>query len=311
MATPRVSDEPSTQRQYATQLALSAALAQAIRSLWSATTPTASDGAWEDFRGALQAVMPRYSTAAAVVSLDNYRAGRLAAGIGGEPRIELIPEVSPAKIDAGLDWAARLRDAQADLAGELDDLVAVETRMLARVDAAMNKAMLDEGREQTLSAVEGDEMALGFRRVPRPGACAWCLLLAFRKTSRKGLASEFTRYGNPGTMGGDEHWGVFKSRASAGQIPPNEKGEVNRFHNGCHCVVEPIFSAEFNVPPWLRDMSDLYDESPGGLNGFRRALDALRRGDEPEAAPVPDLTPNVAQARQVAAIASLLTSLSA
>lgn len=309
MATPRVSDEPSTQRQYATQLALSAALAQAIRSLWSATTPAASGSAWEDFRSALHAVVPRYSTAAAVVSLDNYRAGRLSAGIAGEPHIQLAPEMPLEKIDAGLEWAARLREVQADQAAELASL---EEQILARALAAMDKAMLDEARGQTLRAVEADDKALGFRRVPRPNACAWCLLMAIRKTSRRGLASEFTSYGDPSGpgMGGDEHWGVFKSREAAGQIPPNEKGEVNRFHNGCHCVVEAVFSTDFVAPGWLQGMSDLYDASDGGLNGFRRALNARRRGIEVAADPIPAHVPNVAQERQVAAVAALLAGLS-
>lgn len=254
--------------------------------------------------------MPRYSTTAAVVSLDNYRSARLSAGIAGEPHIPLIPEMPLEKIDAGLEWAARLQEAQADQAIALAE---IEEQIFTRVHAAMDKAMLDEAREQTVRAVEGDEKALGFRRVPRPGACAWCLLMAIRKTSRKGLAAEFTRYGDPSGpgMGGDEHWGVFKSRASAGQIPPNEKGEVNRFHNGCHCVVEPVFSTDFVAPGWLQDMSNLYDDSEGGLNGFRRALSERRRGVEIDADPTPIHVPNVAQERQVAAIAALLSGLSA
>lgn len=306
MATPRVSDQPTTQRQYATQLALSAALTQAVRSLWASTTPLGSGDAWEAFRAALQAVVPRYATSAAVVSLDNYRSARSAAGVVGEARITLLGDVPASKVNAGLDWAARLRDIEADQAKTLAE---IEAKILDRVDAAMNKAMLDEARAQTVAAVEGDDRALGYRRVPRPDACYWCIELAIRKTSRTGLAADFKRYGSGGVMEGDEHWGVYKSRASAGQIPPNDSGEVNRFHNNCNCVVEPIFSTDFAVPPWLQDMSALYDTT--GAKDFRKALSALRRGDDPAPDPRPVLPSPAAQTEQVAAIADLLARLAA
>lgn len=298
MATPKVSDRPATQRQYATQLALSAALAQAIRSLWGSTSPTSSEAAWDAFAAALRAIVPQYGQAAAVISLDNYRLARQAAGITTTPTLPRITATPVSKIDAGLAWAKR---AEAELAD-------MEAAILQRIDSAMQKALLDEARETTVAAVEGDEMALGFRRVPRPDACAWCLALATRRTSRRGLARNFTRYGTPGTMGGDEHWGVYKSRAAAGQTPAGA-AQLNRFHNNCHCVVEPIFSADFAAPPWLRDVADLYDDSDD-FNHFRRIIEARRRGESsPDPRPLQPL-PSTSPA-QVSAVANLLASLDA
>lgn len=303
MATPRVSENPSTQRQYVTQLTLSAALGQAIRTLWTAITPTASEASWGAFSTATQAVVPQYAQAAAVTSLDNYRMTRLGAGLTDVP---MLPHITPppvSKIDAGLAWAKRVELDQAKTLAE------IEVAILGRVDAAMQKVLMDEARETTIEAVEGDEKALGFRRVPRPDACAWCISLAIRKTSRVGLAADFKRYGVPGVMAGDEHWGVFKSRASAGQTPEGA-AEINRFHNNCNCVVEPIFDASFVVPAWLQEASDLYDDTDGGLNGFRRALNAQRRGEvAPD--PRPELPAPSAKPEQVAAIADLLSGINA
>lgn len=306
MATPTVSDQPTTQRQYVTQLALSAAVAQAIRTVWTATAPLSSEDAWGAFSAALQAVMPQYGQVAALTALDNYRVARREAGITTTLRAPRPTPMPASKIDAGLDWARRaMQEIEAEQAETLAEL---EAAVLKRAEAAMQKALMDEARETTIEAVAGDERALGYRRVPRLDACAWCLALATRRTSRRGLSKNFDRYGTPGSMGGDEHWGVYKSRAAAGQLPAGSK-QINRFHDNCHCVVEPIFSTDFEVPAWLADVADTYSAADN-FNHFRRIIEARRRGQD-----VPDPTPIIpapsAQPAQVAAIADLLGGIDA
>lgn len=302
--TPQVSENAATQRQYVSQLTISAALAQAIRTLWAATSPVSSDAAWDSFSAAVHAVVPQFSNAAAVTSLDNYRATRLAAGITDVPPLPRITSAPVSKIDAGLDWAQDLRRIADEQAVELAE---IEAKILGRVDAAMQKVLADEAREITVAAVAGDEKALGFRRVPRPDACAWCLALAIRTTTRKGLAADFKRYG-PGTMGGDEHWGVFKSRASAGQLPEGA-ADLNRFHNHCNCVVEPIFDHAFVPADWLVDVAGIYDDADD-FNHFRRTIEARRRG-EVVADPRPELPAPSVNPAQVVAIADLLGGINA
>lgn len=301
MAIPRVSENPATQRQYATQLALSLALTQALRTLWASTAPLASENAWDTFAASVRAVVPQYGQTASVTALDNYRAARVRAGATTTPKLPKIGTAPAGKIDAGLDWARRaIEDINAAQANEL---AAIEASIQKRADAAMQKVMLDEARETTVAAVEGDERALGYRRVPRPGACAWCLALATRKTTRRGFAKDFARYGTPGAMGGDEHWGVYKSRAAAGQVPVGSAA-INRYHNGtCRCVVEPIFSTDFVVPEWLQEVDDLYQASDD-FNHFRRQIEARRRGEAPD--PEPILPAPAVAPERVAAIADLL-----
>lgn len=307
MATPRVSDQPATQRQYATQLALSAALTQALRTLWASLNPLASDASWDAFAASVRAVVPQYGQVASVTALDNYRAARSAAGVTTAPKLPKITPVPASKIDAGLAWARRAAaDAEREMAA---DLAKFEAAILERAEAAMQKALMDEARETTIEAVEGDDKALGYRRVPRPDACAWCLALATRKTTRRGLAKDFKRYGTPGVLGGDEHWGVYKSRAAAGQTPVGSS-EINRFHRRCHCVVEPIFSTGFVVPEWLQEVDDLY-QSTDDFNHFRRVIEARRRGEPAPADPAPLLPAPAASEVQVAAIANLLGGIDA
>lgn len=310
MATPHVSDDPATQRGYVAQLALSAAVAQAVSQLWAVTRPLSSQESLQTFSEAVRALVERCGAASRLFAADQYRSTRTSLGI--ESPIALNIEASPevvAKVDANVVWLAEWQKQSQDFLAE------VEAQILADTQAAMEKAVADEGRALVIEAVAGDEKALGFRRVARPDACAWCLTLAIRRTTRTGLAKDFKRYGSGGVMDGAQHFGVYKSRATAGQLPAGASG-INRYHPKCHCTVEPVFAVgEQTVPDWLLEMAALYDNAPsngsGALNDFRRALRAQRRGEDVSPDPTPLLPATAAQEAQVAAIADLLSRLSA
>ncbi len=312
MAAPRVSENAATQSQFVAQLAITAALTQALGAAWESVSARPLDEALASFRAAARALTVQWAQAGQVITLDNYRAARSQAGVTTvlqQPRLVAVPE---SKIGAGIAWAERGAQDLIDAKAEADQISA---RILNRVQAASDKVAADSMREITMLAVEGDEMALGYRRVPRPDACAWCLILATRTTQRAGFARDVARPGSRnlrGVGGGLEHWGVYKSRASAGQVPPNDKDEINRFHDHCHCAVEPIFSVVQQPEPWVLAARDLYDQT-GSLNAFRRALNAQRRGEDapPPTAPNPFVvSPAMAEA-QAAAISDLLAGLNA
>lgn len=261
MATPTVSENPEVQRHYLAQAALAASLSSALDEMWSLVDPLASVEAMDAFRAGVFALVEQFSTASVAMSSDYYAQVRRAAGVQGAFRPRLVETPPRSLVDAGIDYALRT---QAEAA-------AIEAAIMERVHKTMEKAVLDAGRAQLVQAVEGDDRALGFRRVARPGACYWCLSLAVRASTR-------------GTDG-REHIGVYKTRASAGQLPA-AAAEVNRYHNNCHCTVEPVFSTAENLPDWLLEMKQLYADSTlnskrgESLNDFRRALGARRRGDE-------------------------------
>lgn len=301
MATPRVSETPATQRNYLAQLTISAALAQAVREMWGIVSPLSSADAMQAFRGGTVAVVDHFAQAAVVTASDHYRAARLDAGVRGDVRLPPINSPDPAKVAKELDWIERRRlDVEAEQAAFMAE---VEATILGEAVEALEKVVADEARAFTVAAVEGDEQALGFRRVPRPDACAWCLALATRKTRREGLAKDFGRYG-AGGLGGDEHIGVYKSREAAGQLPPNTAGEVNRYHFNCHCTVEPVFATSAEVPVWLQDIGALYGQTDD-FNHFRRVIEARRRGEAPDD-PTPAILPIAARPDSTAALADLL-----
>lgn len=293
MATPpRVSEDALTQRHYLTQLALSAALLQAVRELWAATKPSSSPESLRSFREGVFVMVTQFSQAAASLAMDYYADARRNAGITDVPQLRLVPTPPRSLVDAGLDWAERAIGPDS------------EARFLSRVEAAAQKAVLDTSREQVIASVAGDDLALGFRRVARPDACAWCLTLTMRRSTRGST--------------GDQHVGVYKTRASAGQtLSPNTLGEVNRYHDNCHCGVQPVFAiGDAGLPDWMADIQRLYETSTAGsksgdrLNDFRRALAAIRNG-ETASSPLPDLPPVVSQQERLNLLAGLLADIGA
>lgn len=299
MATPpRVSENPATQRNYVAQLTIAAALSVAVRRLWESLNPLSSSDALAAFGAGARAIVEQFAQAAVVVAGDNYLATRHAAGFTDPIRLPAVSSVPAAKVDKELAWIERQIAA---------DMAAIEAQLLKEADEAFQKAVADEARQFTVDAVAGDERALGFRRVPRPDACAWCLLLATRKTTRRGFAKDVKGVGR---HGGDKHFGVYKSRASAGQLPAGATSQVNRYHFNCHCTVEPVFDPAATVPDWLQDAADLYDTTPDGLNGFRRALNAQRRGETPpDPTPILPASTTSGQREHAAAVAGLLAQI--
>lgn len=297
MATPQVSENPEVQQNYLTGLALGASVTQAVEALWSATQPLASAEAMARFGNGLFIVASQFGGVAASLGEDYYRSMRREAGI--TTTIKLPEPVLPtrAEITADIGWATRER---LELA---DDVDAAFQAVLADMQAETEKAVLDVMRTRVVQAVEGDENALGFRRVCRPGACYWCIALAIR-TSTRGID--------------DQHYGVYKTRLSAGQMPSGS-GELNRFHTKCKCVVEPVFAPADTIPGWLADLKTLYADSTAdsakgeSLNDFRKALRAHRNGEEspPPEAPVSLPTSNPAAAQIVAILDRLDTSMAA
>lgn len=262
MAT-RVSENPEVEAHYATQVALTAGLFAALRRLWPVVNPLTGPAAEARYRDGVAAVVDQFSLASISLSADYYEDMRAGADIDTPFRFEIIDPPARDLIDASIDWAL---SAQADI----DE---IEAAIQGRIEAASQKAVADAGRSQVMGAIAGDERALGFARIAQASGCAFCLTLAMRRD-------------------GEGRLGVYKSRETAGQLPPNTTSEVNRYHNNCHCQVIPIFEPGYELEPHLAELDALYDESTANskrgerLNDFRRALTAMRSGaDAPTSTP--------------------------
>ncbi len=258
MATQTVSENQEVESHYATQAALSAALLAALRRLWPAIEPLSDSASMEFYRDGVAGLVERFAQASISLSADYFEDMRAQAGISTAFRTPIVDPPPRSLVDAGLDWAQSAKT-------QMDDYAA---QFQARVEAATQKAVADAGRSQVIAAVEGDDLALGFARVAKPDACAFCLTLAIRRTRPK--------------EGAPARPGVYKSRETAGQLPPNEVGAINRYHDNCNCVVVPVFSMDYELEPHLAEAERFYadatanSESGQLLNDFRRALATQR-----------------------------------
>jgi hypothetical protein len=177
----------------------------------------------------------RYAPASATLSVQHYEAARNAAGVRTpfRPTAAHVPPLE--QIGRTVDWAAQ------PLWGSQPDMATAQTRL----EGAVEKLVLDVGRETTVENVQRDRMARAWAREAKPGACYFCSLLATRGA-------------------------VYKTSATAGD-------ESNRFHDHCRCVVVPVFGVyepTAQARQWQQEHADLKKEFGGvSMNLWRQHVE--------------------------------------
>lgn len=239
---PRVSENPEVQSHYLTQLGLTTALFAALRRLWPTLEPDRLQKTYPTFVRGAAAVTGRYSQAAVSLNADFYDAMREQAGLGSRFSVPVIEPLAGPQIEA------YLKKATADFLAEAEVETAKIVESIQReADATMQKVVMDAGRNELIAAIEGDREAHGWARVTKPGACAFCLMLATRGP-------------------------VYLAKQTASF----------EAHKSCHCTVQPLFGNHYEAPAHVREALALWRDSTSGLSGkaairaFRRAVDAQR-----------------------------------
>lgn len=230
----------------AAQGALTGALSADLASVWAQTDT--SDPSWlTRFVLLVAAVVHRYGLASGSLAAQTYTAERTAAGAGTPFRVALAPLPPPDQIAATVGWAT------APVRAEQPDLGLARTQL----EGAVDRLVLDVGRRTLTDAVSQDRAAKGWARLTRPGACSFCRLLATRGA-------------------------VYKSDRTAGRDASARfvgEGEF-KFHNHCHCYVEPLFTTYEPTAQARADLA-LYKQVTKGLSGVD-ARNAFRRAVESE-----------------------------
>lgn len=130
------------------------------------------------------------------------------------------------------------------------------TLALVEVSGAASRHVLDGGRSELITAASVDDLAVGFARVTDADPCDFCAMVASRGP-------------------------VYRSRAAAGGAA-NDRftgAGQDKFHDGCACTIEPVYSTTADWPGRAREFQALWAESTKGLYGaearraFRRALE--------------------------------------
>lgn len=275
MATPPpVSDTPEVAEHYATQVALTASLMAAIRRLRPQLTADPSD----EYLALVAALVDYYALSSISESADHYEDMRELAGILAP---FVLPLVDPPEEDA-IEAAILAALAGADLAPDLDETEIIDA-VQNLIEGITQSLVMEAGRDQLWTAIESDPEAAGWARVTRPGACAFCRMLATRgavyKTER---SASFQAHMRDENGGGD-----------------------------CRCGVEPLFAKTYEPPAHVRADQALWKRvtkgvsGPDKLNEFRRAIEGRSDGPRRKRR---RLTPSAPQphAGQQAAISSLL-----
>lgn len=262
MAT-QVSNDPQVNQHYALQAGITAALVQALHKLWSLIDLTDLAGSLPRYKTAVEAVIHQYSLASTSFGADYFDAMRAQAGVTSPFRTPMIDPPPAEQIQASLGWAtADLQALAPALPADLDPSITqdLEETVQQQVEAASQKLVADAGRNELIAAIEADTQAHGYARVAKPGACYFCRMLATRGA-------------------------VYHSRESAGVVTASThlgndaRGEVNRYHNNCHCTVVPLFGKHYEPPAHTRADQALWNDVTKGLHG-KDAVNAFRRAVE-------------------------------
>lgn len=214
-----VSRNPIVVEHYAAQLGLAMALDRALRRL---------DGSSRFFLDAVTALVQQFSLASLALGADYYTDLRAAANVDGLFSPPVIDPPSAPAVRAYLDAANRSVEA------EMEDFA--------------KRLMLNVGTQEIFTAVKADPKRPRWARVTRPGACAFCLMLATRGAA-------------------------YRTEDTASFRP----------HKKCQCDVEVSWT-EYELPAHVRDAQRLYSEAIADLprgadrfNAFRRAIYAERK----------------------------------
>lgn len=199
----------------------------------------------QDIRGTLprlaamvMALIHRYGGASSAHAAAYYRAARADAGIPGRVAIRTAPLPPAEQVTKSLEWATSglYRAATPE----------AEQAAATKVQGLTQSLALNMGRSTVIETVKADREAKGWARVPEPGACSFCLLLATRGAVYKTSTAEF------------------------------------KSHDHCRCHVEPTFSDHYEPTAQVRQAQDLYAATPYGdnakaaRNNFRVALKKAR-----------------------------------
>jgi hypothetical protein len=160
-------------------------------------------------------LIAQYGDIAATVAADWYDELRADEGVSGRFRAPLAPLVPDEVVNGRLGFATR---PDGPLFTGAFDTLATFTAMIA------NEYALQPGRDTVIQAAHKDKAA--YARIPEPGACKFCLMLASR--------------------------GFVYSKDTA--------GDSKKFHGKCRCNAMPVWDETRARVEYGYDPDALYDQ---------------------------------------------------
>lgn len=237
------------------QAAMADLVAEMLRRAWPLLDPTRIQETIHQFLAAVKAIIHKYGHASASAALRYYDMERDRAGILGRSPQLIAPGPSDEVMRSAVEWGiADLRKAhlteamfpgqtEADMLdghGLSDPVFEAQQR----VEEAVARLVLNQGRHTVLMNVQDDTKAKGWSRLALPGACYFCAMLATR-----GM--------------------VYRSRKSASF----------EAHDHCRCQPEPVFT-QYEPSAQVREWTQLWKQSTRDQRGPRNMRIAFRQAIE-------------------------------
>lgn len=216
-----------------------------LTAAWAYLDATQMARTLPDFTARIAALVHRFAPASATLAVQFYRDQRRAAGITTPytPRPSDPPPLQ--QIGKTADWSTRdlwkIRPhTEPEVKRELLDTAQT------KVAGAVDKLVLDVGRNTIIDNVAADKHAKAWARVPEPGACYFCALLAIRGAVYTEQSADF------------------------------------KTHDHCRCQPEPVFTA-YEPSAQIREWQALYSEATSGVHGMKNLQKAWRAAFEAHA----------------------------
>ncbi|MEU1071934.1 MULTISPECIES: hypothetical protein [unclassified Streptomyces] len=261
MAPPVSDGSGSAARFRRTQGGLAASLRRDMRRLRRLIVPSRLQASVPDWIEAVRALLGEYGAASVSLAADFYDAQRAEAGVPGRFAVP-VPDPPPdEQVDNSLRWATKdlwPRDPEASTttAAQLEPLDVRLDQAEKKAEGAVERLMLNQGRQTVREAVQRDRYAVAYARAAALGACSFCKLMASRGA-------------------------VYKDLDAVGRAADEKftgADSVIKFHNSCRCQPIPVFLGQrFELSPQATEWDRLYREYAAGYPGdqlrlFRRAL---------------------------------------
>jgi hypothetical protein len=221
------------------QLALRAAVIDAVVRIWPAFNPDELVGSWSTIEPALLALIATGGHTSAGLAAAYYGEFRAAEQVAGRATPVLATPLPVEEAVRSLRFVGLVETRQLVDAGRADAAEVAFTN----VSGEMSRQVLNQGRDTLVASVDADPRALGWVRVTDSKPCAFCRMLAGR---------------------GPVY--ISKRSATAGSVW-SEKHQRFQAHGHCGCAAEPVFSEDQPWPGRAQEFHDEWHEVVGDRSG--------------------------------------------
>lgn len=217
---------------------------------------------------AVETLVASYSQVSATLAADFYDGERVDARVPGTFTVKLADPPPSEQTSESLRWATKdlwPRDEATATAVQLEPIDVRLDAAMSKADGAIDRLVLNVGRETVQEAVRQDSGAVAYARAAALGCCSFCALMSSRGAV----------YKDRGTVGADANDRFIGDDS------------VIKYHDYCRCQPLPVFRGQtFELSPKAREWGRIYREYAQGRSGeqlrlFRTALAEQRALADP------------------------------